>query len=406
MITHTAPLLTAGRREKAAHLEMRVQQRPQVCRPRLIIVAQLPPPAHGAALVNNQVVNSQRLATAFDVTVVPISMIGDLRRIRRFELGKVARSLGLYWSIVRLLRATHPNLVYLTLSPKGWAFYRDFVMVALLRLFGVRHVLHLHGRGVAAAARAPWRRALYRFAFARAYVIVLGELLCRDVDAVAGRDRIFIVPNGVPDMRAAEHSVLRSGAHLKGRVGAPKVLFLSNMLATKGPLVLLDALGVLARRNVAFSAVFAGAWVGDISTESFFERVRMLGLESRVIHLGPLQGKEKNEAFSQADVFALPTYNDALPLAVIEAMMHGLPVVTTHIGALPEIIASGETGELIEPKNVTALALALDRLLASTELRMRYGAAARARYEADLTDTQFDERLVDLLRCLATTANK
>jgi glycosyltransferase involved in cell wall biosynthesis len=398
-----SPSLAADRHWEPAEGETRLRQGG---RPRLLVVAQLPPPAHGAALVNAQVVKSRRLASAFDITVVPIAMIEDLRWIRRFELAKVARSLGLFWSVTRRLwGATRPDLVYFTLSPGDWAFYRDLVLVALLRSFGVRHVFHLHGRGVAAAAKASWKRVLYRFAFARAHVVVLGELLYRDVEAVVGRDRIFIVPNGVADVRATEHSNLRSGAHLAGRIGAPKVFFLSNMLTAKGPLVLLDALAVLAKRNVPFAAVFAGAWRGEISAEGFFERVRELGLDDRVTHRGPLYGEEKTQAFAQADVFALPTYNDALPLVVIEAMMHGLPVVTTHIGALPELVASGETGELVEPNNVPELARALERLLESAELRMQYGAAARAKFEAELTDVRFEERLVDsLYRALAPAA--
>jgi glycosyltransferase involved in cell wall biosynthesis len=391
----------ADQHGEPAEGETRAQQMGQGGRRRLLLVVQLPPPTHGAALVNAQVVRSRRLASAFDVTVVPIAMIDDLKRIRRFELAKIARSLKLYWSVARrLLSVTRPDLVYLTLSPAGWAFYRDLVMVALLRSFGVRHVFHLHGRGVA-AAKSAWKRTLYGFVFARARVIVLGELLCQDVEAFIGRDGIFIVPNGVPDVRAAERSILRSGTHLAGRNGAPKVFFLSNMLIAKGPLVLLEALAVLANRNVPFKAVFAGAWRGEISAEAFFARVHVLGLDDRVIHRGPLHGAEKAEAFAQADVFALPTWNDALPLVVIEAMMHGLPVVTTYIGALPEVVASGETGELIEPNNVTELARALELLLASVELRIRYGAAARIRFETELTDVRFEERLVDSLRLAA-----
>jgi glycosyltransferase involved in cell wall biosynthesis len=402
MTSYTKSAVAADQHGELAEGKTRSQQMLRGDRPRLLLVVQLPPPTHGAALVNAQVVKSRRLASAFDVAVIPIAMIDDLQRIRRFELAKIARSLKLYWSVARrLLSATRPDLIYLTLSPAGWAFYRDLILVALLRSFGVRHVFHLHGCGVA-AAKSSWKRTLYGFVFARARVIVLGELLCRDVEAFVGRDGIFIVPNGVADMRAAERSILRSGTHLAGRNGAPRVFFLSNMLIAKGPLLLLEALAVLANRNVPFTAVFAGAWRGEISVKVFFERVHALGLDDRVIHRGPLHGAEKAEAFAQADVFALPTCNDALPLVVIEAMMHGLPVVTTHVGALPEVVASGETGELIEPNNVTELAHALELLLASVELRIRYGAAARIRYETELTDVRFEERLVDSLRLAAS----
>ena len=156
---------------------------------------------------------------------------------------------------------------------------------------------------------------------------------------------------------------------------------------------------LLARRGVAFEARFAGAWRGSISPEEFSAKVHSLGLAERVTHLGPLHGDAKATAFSEADIFALPTYyeNEALPLVVIEAMMHGLPVVTTRLGALPDIVADGKTGELIEPENVSELAAALERLLRAAISALQYGRAARARYEHDLTDQRFEERLVSVL---------
>lgn len=371
-------------------------QRAQRKRPRVLVLAQLPPPEHGASAVNKQVVNSTLLAKSFEVQVAPISMAVDLERIRRFEFAKVARSLNLYWNVARrLLGPARPDLIYISLSPYGWAFYRDLFLIALFRVAGTPHVFHLHGRGIAASIeKAPWLRFLYRFAFARAFVIALGGTLGRDVEDFVRRDRIFIVPNGVRDAAPVER---RYDDHKSCQ--PPKILFLSNMLEAKGPLVLLAALAQLARRGLAFEAQFAGAWRGSVSPETFWSLVRELGLQGRVTHLGPLYDDAKARAFANADVFALPTHyeNEALPLVIIEAMMHRLPVVTTRIGALPDIVVHGENGELIEPGNVGELAAALERLLRSAELRARYGRASRTKYEAELTDTRFEERLVDVL---------
>jgi glycosyltransferase involved in cell wall biosynthesis len=88
-------------------------------------------------------------------------------------------------------------------------------------------------------------------------------------------------------------------------------------------------------------------------------------------------------------------------LAVIEAMMHGLPVITTRVGALPEIITDQVNGELIEPGNVSQLAWALEKLLTDPELRARYGRAARQKYESDLTAQRFEERLREVLLQIA-----
>jgi len=362
---------------------------------RILMLVQLPPPEHGAAAVNRQVVESAKLAESFDLDVAPISMMEDLAHIRRFEWSKIARSLKLCWTIAaRLFGRARPDLVYFTLSPNGWAFYRDLVFVALFRIAGVPRVFHLHGRGVAAAiARAPWRKPLYRFAFAQAFVITLGGLLRRDIDGLVDQDRVFVVPNGIRDM-ADKPSAPRART-----AGPVRILFLSNMLEEKGPFVLLEALAALARKGVPFEARFAGAWRKPLSPDDFAARVAALGLERRVAHLGPVYGAAKAQAFANADIFVLPTHYDheALPLVAIEAMMHGLPVITTKIGALPEIVVPGSSGELIAPRDVPALAAALEQLIMDADLRAAYGRAARARFESDLTEARFEERLLRVL---------
>ena len=368
-------------------------------RPRLLVLAPLPPPAHGAAAVSLQVVRSQALAARFELDVLSTAMAGDLTRIRRFEFGKLWRSLVLLGRVARRSFGTaRADLAYLTLSAGGWAFHRDVLLIALLRAAGIRRVLHLHGRGFAAArARAPWSAPLYRFAFAHARVIVLGEPLYREIAGWVARERVSIVPNGVRDARAEQRPA--PAPHRRALI-----LFLSNMLEEKGPLVLLEALARVTREGAAFEAVFAGAWRararGDLTPEAFAAQVQALGLDGRVHHRGPVHGGGKDRLFAAADIFVLPTHyaHEALPLVVIEAMMHGLPVVTTPVGALSELVTDGENGDLVAPRDPAALADALLRLLNEPERRRRYGAAGRARYEADLTDARFEQRL---LACLS-----
>ena len=162
---------------------------------------------------------------------------------------------------------------------------------------------------------------------------------------------------------------------------------------------MLEALAALERRGVPFQAKFAGAWRGPMSPERFASSVASLGLEGRVAHLGPVYGADKARAFGGADVFVLPSYysHEALPLVVIEAMMHGLPVVATNVGALPEIVLDRRTGELVEPKDAAALADALERLVTDASLRAAYGRAGREKYESDLTEARFEERLIRVL---------
>lgn len=371
-------------------------------RPHVLVLAQLPPPEHGASAVNRQVVNSLTLRDAFDMTVIPIAMSGDITRLRQFDLTKIWRSLALFGSTAKaLFGRRRPDLVYFTLSPAGWAFYRDLALITLIRAACIRHVFHLHGRGITSSIeQAPWRQRLYRFAFARSYVITLGGTLRGEVKGLVDDDRIYVVPNGVADTVSAStppHD--RDAPRHCPEDHPPRVLFVSNMLEEKGPLVLLDALALVARQGVRFDAYFAGAWRASLSEDRFNAHVKALGLEDQITHLGPVYGDAKARLFAGADLFVLPTYyqHEALPLAVIEAMMHGLAVITTRVGALPDLVTDQVNGVLVEPTDTDQLASALQRLLTDADLRVRYGRAAREKYEASLTSQRFEERLKAVL---------
>ena len=104
------------------------------------------------------------------------------------------------------------------------------------------------------------------------------------------------------------------------------------------------------------------------------------------------------ERYRQADLYVMPTTNEAYGHVFIEAMASGLPVVATHINAIPEIIADGETGILIPPGDTSALKNALQQLIDDPALRLRMGEAGRLR-----AITQFDahtcyQRYVDALK--------
>ncbi len=105
--------------------------------------------------------------------------------------------------------------------------------------------------------------------------------------------------------------------------------------------------------------------------------------------------------FRLAHLFVLPTRADCLPLAVMEAMAAGLPVITTSVGALPEAVTDGETGRIVPPDDVTALSAAMEQLAANPVMRLQMGLRAR-----EIARERFDAatnygRLVELLAGLA-----
>ena len=361
-----------------------------VQRPRLVVVIQLPPPVHGASVMNQAVVEFLVRRQRFELAVFNISALKDLSSIGRVSAAKLAVTLWRLIAIGATLLIRRPRAVYIALVPTGAAFLRDAVLVTIARLLGIRRIFHLHGKGVAQASRAQgfFSKALYRWVFGGAHVILLAPRLLADVAAASPSLKPYYLANGIPDPGRTRRS---------GDRHPPVILFLSNMFPSKGPLLLLAALAGLARDGVAFRAVFAGGMPSELPRAQFDGELARLGLGGLVDYVGPAWGERKRALLDNADIFAFPTLSDTPPLVILEAMASGLAIVSTIEGAIPEMIEDGKSGVLVPPGDVPALASALHELLASAETRQRLGDAARSRFEARFTAERFEDRLETVL---------
>jgi glycosyltransferase involved in cell wall biosynthesis len=110
---------------------------------------------------------------------------------------------------------------------------------------------------------------------------------------------------------------------------------------------------------------------------------RVLGVEARVTFLG--HRSDVPQLLAAADVFALPSLNEGLGLAALEAMAASRPVVASSVGGIPEVVVQGETGILVPPNDPRALAQALNDVLADARLAERMGAAGRRRVQAEFS---------------------
>jgi glycosyltransferase involved in cell wall biosynthesis len=354
---------------------------------------QLPPPIHGAATVNQTVATSELLASHFDLEILPLACARSFKDIERASLRKVGRVLAIGARLAYSLVARRPDAVYFTLAPTRAAFYRDCLFIALMKVAGVPRIYHLHGKGIRPRLSAAWRRRLYTWAFRDAWVIHLGERLVADIEGLVPRDRVKVVPNGIVDRKAPVR---------EPRSGCPRLLFLSNMIESKGPLVLLEALGQLRAHGVEFEATFAGATVGEELLDRFTATMRRLDLERRVRYIGPVYDEQKYVLYDEHDVFVFPTSNDAFPLVALEAMQAGMPVITTDEGALAEIVEDGATGLLVPPRDPSALADRIAALLADAGTQREMGARARTRQEERFTLAVFEQNLAAaLLACMS-----
>ena len=168
----------------------------------------------------------------------------------------------------------------------------------------------------------------------------------------------------------------------RGARAVPMILAAGRLVEKKGFAFLIDACRLLADRSVPFECVIAGSGPLQDELES---HVRRVGLGHRVSLTGEALKQEGIPGFMHGgDVFCLPSVwssdNDVegLPQLLMEAMACGLPVVSTRIVGIPDLVIDGETGLLVEPREAEALADALTRLLDDDALAERLAEAGRA----------------------------
>ena len=176
-----------------------------------------------------------------------------------------------------------------------------------------------------------------------------------------------------------------------GRADGPaRILCVARLVEQKGLTYLLDACALLRDRDIPFTCDVIGGTEEPLYTEYWNclqEKHRHLGLEDRVFFRGALPFAEVMEAYGRADVFVLPCVvardgrRDITPNAVIEAMAMKLPVISTPIAGVVEIVEHGMSGVLVPPEDPVALADEMERLVRDRALAATLGENARSRIE-------------------------
>jgi glycosyltransferase involved in cell wall biosynthesis len=186
--------------------------------------------------------------------------------------------------------------------------------------------------------------------------------------------------------------------------GRLRVLGVGRLVAKKGFDVLVDACGVLARREVPFEALIVGQ--DDKHGEDVRRRIAALGLEERVLLPGPMGQAALSREYRRASVFCLPCRvlpgdRDGLPNVLVEAMASEVPVVTTGVSGIPELVSHEANGLLVPPDEPEALADALVRLHEDRELAGRLAragsATVRERFDGDVLARRLADLFLDAL---------
>jgi glycosyltransferase involved in cell wall biosynthesis len=287
-----------------------------------------------------------------------------------------------------------------------WADQCALLALMASRLLGIPYSVQARAHEI---HRRPYRFALPDIVRGASFVVTNTRYNEAELAAMVGAGdaaKIRVINNGidldrfVPPRRAAAASLRDAG---RGR--RVDLVCVARLIEQKGLVHLLDACSELERRGVDFACEIIGAPEEPLYTNYLLElkrRHRALGLAGRVAFAGAQPLSAVIERFRAADIFVLPCVvaadgsRDITPNALKEAMAMGLPVVSTPIGGVPEIVEDGISGVLVPPADAIALADALAALIADPRRCAALGAAARRRIEGKFDITRNVRRYVEL----------
>ncbi len=183
--------------------------------------------------------------------------------------------------------------------------------------------------------------------------------------------------------------------HARQVAGDPTVLFVGRHVPQKGHAVLLEAARLLADRGRRVRLVLAGEGPQRPKLEELAAR---LELAAQVSFPGAVGQEDIRALYEAADAFCLPSFAEGVPTVLMEAMAMELPVISTRINGVPELVEDGRTGLLVSPGRSDELADAVERLLADPHLCRELGKAAREKVSAEFNVSHTAARLHDLLQ--------
>ena len=257
--------------------------------------------------------------------------------------------------------------------------------------YGIPDVIHLHGSEFKKwfdESNKESQKKIKKLLKESSAFIVLGNEWDKAVKQIEPKTKTVVVSNTIhlPEQIASWNDEFQ-------------VLFLGVLIQRKGVADLLQAINLLQRSEKIGNAHFVISGSGA-EEDKLINQANNLKLDKYVEFIGWTAGVEKTELLCKSQMLILPSYNEGLPIAILEAISYGLPIVATDVGDISAVVKDGINGYLIEPGNIKAMAEAISNIIIMNKETYGVMSAASRRIAERFSDEKYFRELKQCYECI------
>lgn len=278
------------------------------------------------------------------------------------KANKTLKAIIAYFIFIKEIIFNKPDLVHVH-SSFGASFYRKLPFVYIANIFRIPVVNHIHGADFndfylnASDKKKKFIRKVYNKCL---YIVVLSQEWKEKIELLLDEKKIVIIENyGTLNEKAILERNIKSNEY--------KILFLGFICKRKGCYDIPAVVKKVSEKVPNIKFILAGT--GEVEE---IKKIIPNTIQKNIIFPGWIRNKEKDRLLKEADIFFLPSYNEGMPMAILDAMGYGLPIISTTVGGISKIVLNGKNGFLFEPGDIDGFSNSLIELLLDNDKRKSF----------------------------------
>jgi glycosyltransferase involved in cell wall biosynthesis len=320
--------------------------------------------AKGGIAVLHRVLFEQPIQNSFDVTIFRVS--SPRYPFQEQFIRRVTRLFSCLKSLFLLLANDESiKIVHINTSTDTKALLRDVLILIISIIFKRKIILQIHS-SINSSRKSKLFNLTAMHIFKRSdRILVYSKEDKQKISNLVPKEKVEIFRNAV-----ITKEFLTDNESIKNKLSIPDkskiVLYIGRLVKEKGLYDLIESIPIVLKEFEPAYFVFAGEGLDKDHMENICNE---RGIKENVRFTGHIDNRNIARVLFNADIFVLPTYSEGMPMVILEALAAGLPIITTPVGAIPDIIKDGINGFLVEPRSPRQLAEKILFLLNRDDIR-------------------------------------